>query len=170
MRGILPLCVFGLLLTPDTGQAQRLSQLAPGTLVKITTHQGATIIGPLAEVRADTVVVSSTVQQPGTSIPLAGIATASYADGTESGSAKRGALIGAGLGFALALLIGRDETDEWRLFSSTPVRVVMTALGGIIGLRLGAADASPHWVDTAIAAAGGQPQPARSFVGLALRF
>jgi hypothetical protein len=171
MRGLSLWCMCVMYLMPSDGVAQRLTQLRPGTLVRITTSVGTTIVGPLAEVRADTVFLSSTLQQPGAAVPLANVVRSAYADGTEPRSARRAAFIGAGLGLAVGFLAGRGETNEFRIFSTTRVRVGMSALGAFIGFKVGSTDASPRWRDAPVASASPIFVPASGTqFGLGFRF
>ncbi len=171
MRGLSLWCTCVLFVTPTDGIAQRLTQLRPGTLVRITTNVGTTIVGPLAEVRADTVFLSSTPQQPGSAVSLANVVRSAYADGTEPRSARRAALIGAGLGLAVGFLAGRGETNEFRIFSTTRFRVGMSALGAFIGFKVGSTDASPRWRDTPVASASPNFAPAAATqLGVGFRF
>ncbi len=171
MRGQTLWCVCALGLFSNVAVAQRLSELAPGTLIRLSTRAGARIVGPLAEVRADTVFVSTTVQHPAAAVPLASVVESAFADGFDRRSVGRAAWIGAGIGAALAYLAGRGETDDFRLFSSTQFRLGVTGLGALIGFKIGVADASPHWVAATVA--GGRLVP-RSVgppsVGIGLRF
>ena len=89
--------------------AQRASQLTPGTLVRLALRSdGRKITGPLAEIRADSAHLSSTVTTPGASIALADVVRFEYADIAVAGSqAGCGALIGGVIGLGLGYLATR---------------------------------------------------------------
>lgn len=125
--------------------AQPIRNLQPGTLVRITTRTGECIEGPLAELRADTVFLGTTLSQPERTISLVNVRRLAYADG-EIGHSLRGALIGAGVGLTVALLAGRGEDADWRMFSSSTGRNVMTVLGAGGGALIGDRLKSPRWV------------------------
>jgi hypothetical protein len=123
--------------------AQSLTRIPPETLVRVTPLVGPRVIGPLAEIRADSIFLASTVRQSYQPIALGSIRQLAYQDGVETHT-LRGALIGAGIGLAIAFLGGRGDTDDFRVFSLPRVRNVMMLTGAFIG---GArAPQSPRWV------------------------
>ena len=138
-------CAAALLLATYPAAGQRIADIAPGMLVRLTMRQGATAIGPLAEVKVDTVYLSSTVRKAERSVALASITEYHYADG-EVAHPGVGALIGGSIGLALAYAGGRSENDDFRIFSSNAGRVIMFILGAIPGALIGGSDRSPRWV------------------------
>ena len=138
-------CLLLACLASQLLSAQPIRKLKPGTLVRITTLTGERIEGPLAELRADTVFLGTTLSQPERAVSLVNARQFAYADG-EVGHSLRGALIGAGVGLTVALLAGRGEDADWRVFSSSAGRNVMTVLGAGGGALIGNRLKSPRWV------------------------
>lgn len=133
-----------MLLVASTLPAQRLGQLEPGTLVRITRSDGITLTGPLAEARSDSIFLSSTEKQPAVAIAAGSVTRYEFSRGKESRSG-RGALLGAGVGLALAYLAGRNENSDFRIFSTTSGRVLTMALGLGLGAAITTSTAPPLW-------------------------
>ncbi len=157
MRGLVMSCLCAISLVPDIVRAQRLVDLTPGTLIRLTLRTGATVVGPLDGVRADTVFIATNVQHPAAAVPVASIAATSFADGKAPGRVFSGTLIGAGVGGMLAYLVGGAETGDFDPFTTWQFRVGVTALGTLIGRKIGVAKATPNWVP--ITVAHGRPAP-----------
>ena len=125
--------------------AQRAAQLAPGTPVRLVLRSdGRKITGPLAEVRSDSVHLSSTVTTPGASIALADVVRFEYADIADAGSqAARGALIGGVIGLGLGYLRtrGPGNGDDDSMFING--RFIFKACG-FVGLVIGAIAGNAH--------------------------
>ncbi|MCC7055358.1 MAG: hypothetical protein IT355_18945 [Gemmatimonadaceae bacterium] len=131
-------------LSPAAG-AQRLPIIRPGTLLQFTDRTGTRIVAPLAAISGDTVYLSTTLERTESAVPLTHIARLAYADGTEF-HGRKGAAIGAGIGLAVAFILGRTESGEWRLFSTRDGRNTMAILGAGIGGFIGLAHRTPRWV------------------------
>ena len=127
--------------------AQRLPKLEPGTMIRGTTSAGDRFEGPLAEIRGDTLHLATTPEHAERAIALAGVRKLAYGDGTRTYGLE-GAAIGAGIGIVIAVLAGRGEDGDWRVFSSQAGRNVMMLLGGGIGGAMGRGTSSPRWVET----------------------
>lgn len=141
--------VTALACSPHQLQAQRLADLQPGTLVRLTTRAGAQLEGPLAEVRADSVHLSSTERRAAIALPLSSLNGYEYADGKESGHGMRGAIIGTAIGMSAALLLtgrGNGGSDGSMFLSRGFVSTTVVLLGAGIGFAIGESDAPPHWV------------------------
>ncbi len=137
-------CATALLLATHPAAAQRIADIAPGTLVRLSMRQGAPLSGPLAEVRIDSVQLSTTVRQAARSIPLTSIATYQYADGEHS-HAGTGALIGGALGLALCFSINRDQND-WVRCNTMSARAGLVALFAFPGVLIGNGIRTPRWI------------------------
>lgn len=143
------MAILMLFAVASAATAQRLSQLEPGTLVRIVTRSGDQVIGPLAEVRADTVFLSSTVQRKEAALPLMNIQGYEYADGTEAGHGALGAMIGGTIAASLAMLIGgggEQNTDGSMFLSGGFVKGAVVVIGTVLGFAAGSANDKPHWV------------------------
>jgi hypothetical protein len=140
--------VCALVVLSRSAGAQRLSQVAPGTVVQLTTQDGATVTGVFGAVSRDSVFLSTTLAHPGATFPLASVRRASYAAGDRASYAGRGALLGAGIGVGLAKLAGRGEEpgSEYRFFSVSSGRTTMLVLGSLLGLVVGSHYGPPRWV------------------------
>lgn len=166
LAGCTALCVL-----PQLASGQRLSQLAPGTFVRITTRDRVVLIGPLAEVRADSVVLSSYDAKPGVTLPVSGIERYEYADGKESGHGLLGALVGGGIGAGL-MRLGRRKDDnlDGCMALCIPAQVLVV-IGAGIGYAIGNADAPAHWVlPTSDRSALPRPVLGPSRIGVSFRF
>ena len=115
-------------------------------MVRGTTRAGERFEGPLAEVRGDTLHLATTPQQPERAVAMAGVRTLAYENGTRT-YGLQGAAIGAGIGIVIAVLAGRGEDADFRVFSSQPGRNVMMLLGAGIGGAMGRGTSSSRWVD-----------------------
>jgi hypothetical protein len=147
-RGVGPvarcMALFGAIaLAAFPAAAQSLTRITPETLVRVTPLVGPRIIGPLAEIRADSIFLASTVRQAYQPMALRSVRQLAYQDGVETHT-LRGALIGAGVGLAIAWLGGRGDTDDFRVFSLPRVRNVMMLTGAFMGVAR--APQSPRWV------------------------
>ena len=144
-RRLIVTCV-ALLGCAEAVAAQRLSSLAPGTLVRITTTDGERVVGPLALVRGDTILLSTTPSDTARVIALSRIRAVAYQDGKDF-HGRRGALIGAVIGATLGLVTSLADTkSDYRVTprqAATILGVLGTGIGGFIGLASG----TPHWVD-----------------------
>lgn len=136
------LLLIGLATSPS--EAQRVSAITPGTLVRVTPLAGLPVVGTLAEIRADSVFLSSTERQRDQRFPLQTVRQLAYQDGVNA-HPLRGALIGAGVALAFNLLLGQGERNsEWRIFTAPEVRRSMILFGAFLGAAR--APQSPNWV------------------------
>jgi hypothetical protein len=158
--------------TPLVGQ--RLADLDPGTLVRLSTRSGAILIGPLAEVRADTVRLSTTAKSPEVMVLLRDVQGYEYADGTEPGHGLLGAMIGGAVGVTLALLLSASDdgaADGSMFLSGGFVRGSVVVLGSVIGAAVGSSDAAPHWVlPSRLNSGAGLASSRAGVVGVTIRF
>lgn len=164
-------------LSPIDLTAQRLSQLEPGTLLRIALRSGGPAkIGPLAEVRADTLFLSSTLTSASAAIAIAHVARFEYADTAAASHAGRGALLGGAIGVGVGYLATRgpgNRDDESMFINGRAIFTFFALAGTVLGAVFGAHDTPVRWVvpHGAQSALGvprptGQPMP----VGIALRF
>ena len=141
MRGIL-LGILAPVIT-DTALAQAVA-LNPGTRVRIETKadRKAPVIGAVARLSNDSIVVIPDRMRGETALALADIHEISISRGKSRG---RSALYGAGWGFliaggALALVIAADDPG-WAfvgpIFAGPP--------GALLGLVVGSSRAKEHW-------------------------
>jgi hypothetical protein len=166
--------LYLLCLAPFSLGAQRISQLEPGTLLRIATRSGAQIIGPLAEVRADTVFLSSTVHSKEAAVPMMSVERYEYADGTEPGHGALGAIIGGAVGASLAMLMGGGgdgDSDGGMFLSGGFLRGTVVVLGTVLGYAAGSSNSAPHWVlPVRSQSRSMQPVATQPLVRLAVRF
>ena len=115
-------------------------------LVRITTADGERVVGPLAEVRGDTIHLSTTTATPARSMALTGVRAIAYQDGKEF-HGRKGALIGAGIGVLIGLL-GGGCGDRECVPSPRQMLTICGVLGAGIGGLVGLANGTPHWRET----------------------
>jgi hypothetical protein len=123
------------------GHAQILPALPPGTQVQVTTRTGERVIGPLAEVRIDSLYLSTTYRRPERAMAMSDIRRIAYQDGKVF-HGRIGALIGIGAGLVTAQLAGRTVGA----FRTQDGRNIMMLLGAGVGGFIGLAYGSPRWV------------------------
>jgi hypothetical protein len=164
----------GLAFAAQPLDGQRLSELAPGTLVRIATRTGTMLIGPIAEVRGDSVHLSSTLKNPEAILSLNQVQGYEYADGTEPGHGWLGAFIGGALAMSAVLLVGGhgDSGGDGSMFLGGGfLRGAGVVLGAGLGFAIGASDPAPHWVLPLRPASARGRRPANpSAVSVSLRF
>lgn len=130
-------------------RAQRLSELKPGTLVRIATERDGRAVGPLAEVRGDSVYLSSTPSNPERAISLSAITAYEYSDGEGPGRPLRGALIGGVIGFGVGYLSARGDgknSDDSMFIDGRSIFTLLGLIGTISGFAIGAADKPARWI------------------------
>jgi hypothetical protein len=174
MRVSLISCLVVTLLGARDISAQRLSQLEPGTLIRLALRTGGpAVIGPLAEVRADTVYLSSTVTSPGAAVALANVASFEYADSTAASHAGRGALLGGAIGAGVGYLAARGpgNRDDASMFLNGRTIVTFFAIvGTVLGAVFGADETPVRWVLPTRAQSALQPVGQGLSLGFVVRF
>ncbi len=135
---------IGMVMISHSAAAQRIADVAPGTLVRLSMRQGAAISGPLAEVRTDSILLSSTVRQAARAIPLTSVRSYQFAEGERS-HAGAGALIGGMLGLAVCVAIDRDK-DEWASCNTASARTSMFLALAFPGILIGNGIKTTRWV------------------------
>jgi hypothetical protein len=159
--------LFPLLLAPSI-QAQRVSQLEPGTLIRVRTLSGERLVGPLAEVRGDSVFLSSTPTSADAAVSFRSIADLEYADGSKSGYTLLGAVIGAALSISLAQA-GAGESDSG--CHTCWLSYVLVLPGTILGAVIGSEAGGPNWVTPTRPLSSVWPSPrAQPALAIAFRF
>lgn len=141
---ILLLLLVGTL--PAPASAQPFRELAPGTLVRVTTRDGRRIEGPLTGWRGDSLFLSTTLEQPEWATSLSDIRRLAYEDGRRFHGLD-GAMIGAGVGCALGLLLSLPKSDSDYTFSMSDACNIVALFGGGIGGFIGLATQTPRWVE-----------------------
>jgi hypothetical protein len=127
--------------SPRVEAQARIPMVPPGALVQVTMSTGGRVIAPLAELRRDSLFLSTTKDSPERAIAMSGIRRIAYQDGKVF-HGRTGALVGIGVGLGTALLAGRTLGA----FRTQDGRNIMMLLGAGIGGFTGLACGSPRWV------------------------
>jgi hypothetical protein len=127
---------------PHRAPGQRVTEALVGSRVRLETTNGAQAIGTIVSVDADSIRLESNRQNSPISLPRADVLSYDVSAGRERGrGAKRGAIVGGGLGLALVVASLRNDTAtvhrrDSDLRQSVPIAVGITALGAGIGAAL----------------------------------
>jgi hypothetical protein len=134
-------------IAPAAAHGQRLTERGVGSRVRIDTADGALVTGTVVSVDADTARIASGHATSALAVTRSRIVSYEVSAGRERArGAKRGTLIGGGIGLAvIALSLRRDTTTVDRQASDLGIAIPAAAIVTLLGAGLGAALAPERW-------------------------